>query len=176
MNSIRRSLTTVALVTTVVTGAGSSVAAQIGAGARIRVSLKPPVRRTLVGTFDTLRNDSLRITAESGVVNVPLADIRALEVSTGRHSLSRTGVRIGTIVGIAAGLAVGIANLDHCGDTAFSDLCQISNASLLIVSPALGGLAGAGLGWLVGSRFHAEGWKVVPAGPNRVSIIFSLQH
>ena len=169
-----RSITRAALVTTIVSGASSSLAAQIGAGARIRVSLKPPMRRTLVGTLDTLRNDSLQIQAESGIVNVPLADIETLEVSTGRHSLSRTGVRIGTIAGMAAGLAVGTAHLDDCGSTAFSDICGTSNASLLIVSSVAGGLAGAGLGWLVGSRFHAEGWKVVPTGPHRVAITFSL--
>jgi hypothetical protein len=164
---------------------GSSLYAQIDPGARIRVRMATSPSRLLVGTVDSIWDNSLSLRVEdpSKVVIVPLDAISTLELSNGRHSLGRKGATVGGVVGLLTGLGVGIATYETCDPNGFSDLCEVGNITRPLLYAVFGAAAGIGAGGLVGARFHADTWapvsvprlEMAPVSLNRLGLTVSFR-
>jgi hypothetical protein len=162
-----RSLSTAALL---LATTGSSLSAQLSPGARIRVRYDTTATITVVGTLDSIWDNSLSVRVNaSKVVAVPLDAISTLELSTGRHRTGGKGAKIGAAFGVLTGLVVGImaaSNEPKCGTGFLSDFCEDMKPAQTFayagIGAVAGSLAGAGVGWLVGEQFHADSWMPVP--------------
>jgi hypothetical protein len=148
---------------------GFPLSAQLGPGGRIRVRYDTSATVTLVGTLDSIWDNSLSVRMDaSKVVTVRLDAISTLELSTGRHRTGGKGARIGAALGVLTGLFVGIAasNEQKCGTGFLSDFCESMSPARTFayagIGAVAGSLAGAGVGWLVGEQFHADSWLPVP--------------
>ena len=135
-------------------------------GTRIRVATNMPSHRRFVGSLISADADSVRLTSSSDgkVVAVANASIVRLEKSRGRHSNPGGGALIGGLIGGGLGLALGvIASTDDSG------WYQVGGAEIAAGTAVLG-LAGAGLGALVGAASHKEKWEPLPspAAPSTV--------
>jgi hypothetical protein len=142
----------------------------VGVGSRVRVSAPEVAGDELIGTVDTVRNDTLVVLAGDPSVLwiVPFPSIAKLEVSSGKRSHAGRGAGIGFLAGLVIGGAIGYASGDeNCGGSGWGSLCI--EKSELAVAAGLGfGLVGIGIGALVGSGFEAERWAYVPLENIRV--------
>jgi hypothetical protein len=122
--------------------------ATIPIGTRVRVTRTDQTQ--LVGEAVNMRGDTLwaATSRDSAAVPVPLNTIRTLE----RPRLHRHAGR-GALIGLLAGVALGLA-VPNCSPSEM--FCPASEA-------VGDGLAGAGLGALVGAAIRTQsGWEPVP--------------
>jgi hypothetical protein len=144
-------------------------------GARVRVFVADTTHTAksdhLIATLVDFRDDAIVLRREShGVASeLPLAQIRRLEVSEGRKSKSGSGARIGLIAGIGGGIG---AAFIACADGGCEE-AEGGNDYTGLVAAAFGlggGLVGAGLGAVTGSFFHSEDWVAVPLPNARLGL------
>lgn len=139
-------------------------------GHRVRLTLQPDPRShratRIIGTLMRLDADSIAVYDEArlAVVTAAWEAARRLEASRGRRSYAGRGALIGLAAGAGGGIATGLL---VCG----GGNCSSSGGdwqSLVVGGLGLGGgLAGAGIGTLVGAMLSGERWETVPLGPAR---------
>jgi len=107
--------------------------------------------------------DTLAVSDADHVSSFALADIKQLEVSDGSRSYRFLGAGVGLVVGATATILIANSggSTSLCDRSANQD--AMSSSECLGIY-ALGGVVGAGLGYLVGSLIHSESWKPVPLG------------
>lgn len=145
----------------------------VAPGDRVRVTARNIDPDPLVGTLVALGADTcvLEVKSRAEPLALPLASVTKLEVSRERRSKAGIGATVGFIGGALAGAVIAIASLDEeCG--VLSPDCDL-NEDLESIAPAavLGGLAGIGVGVLVGSVLKVDRWEEVPLDRLRVSIM-----
>lgn len=105
--------------------------------------------------------DTIALAVAGSTTSYSLNALRRLEVSGGRRSHWLAGAGVGFLVGAGAAFAVlysgGSTSL--CNQSANQDAMSSGEC---IGLTALGGLAGAGLGAVIGSRLRSERWQDVP--------------
>jgi hypothetical protein len=121
------------------------------------------------GRLDHLGPDGITLAGASSSTRHPLASVTRIEISRGERSRWLAGAGAGLVVG-AVGTYVALdrgGSTNPCDPSANQD--AIGQGSCLGLAAA-GGLAGAGLGALVGSLFRSERWEEVPEDRWRVSL------
>lgn len=135
-------------------------------GARVRLSLKAdPVRferQRVLGLLVGFEGDTMLVSHQPGGPGraVPLDKVETFEVSTGRKSSAGKGALIGLAGGAAAGVgaALIVCDDDECVGSGYG-----SYKGLVAGVFGVGGaLFGAGVGALVGGRFHGDRWERIP--------------
>lgn len=132
--------------------------AQLDAGSRIRVTT---ARHARVGTLVSLGSDSLRYTRsrDTAVTAIPVAAVVRLERSAGKRPATGRGAKIGALVGAGFGLFLGIAaSADNSG-------WWEVGAEDIAAAAAIVGVAGAGVGALIGAASKQDRWEPVPLSP-----------
>jgi hypothetical protein len=149
-------------------------------GARVRLTLpcddaRPSPARSgrttcrIEGRLDHLGPDGITLTGGASSTRHPLASVTRIEISRGERSRWLAGAAAGFVSG-AAGTYVALnrgGSTNPCDPSANQD--AIGQGACLGLAAA-GGLAGAGLGALVGSLFRSERWEDVPKDRWRVSL------
>lgn len=156
-----------AIVTGLATVGGATASADEGRpateGRRVRITAPGFAGRPVIGTLVAIETTkvTVRPAKSSEVVAIPRGDVTRFEISTKKSRKGR-GAGIGALVGLGVGAAVGYAAGDDCGaPDAPSIVCIPRPASAAGV-----GLAGAGLGAVLGLIVApGEKWeKSDPAG------------
>ena len=114
----------------------------------------------LTGRLDRWAPDSLTLAESETTTPFALADLKRLQVSEGQRSYKFLGAGVGAVIG--AGLTYLILNSG--GSTALcnqSENQDAMNSSECVGLYALGGLGGAGIGFLIGGMIHSERWQDV---------------
>lgn len=119
------------------------------AGDLVRIEVAGHAARK-IGTLIRLTPDTLILDADP----IPRQQIKGLERSSGRKSRWLRGLAVGFGAGMAAGAIVGAAH--PCLDGEFTQLWCAGFFG------AIGAVAGAPIGALIGSRSHTERWRRVP--------------
>ena len=123
----------------------------------------PARSRQLIASLVEFRKDAVvvRRNGHEEPAAIPLDRIRRLEVSTQRTSKAHAGALIGLGAGIAGGVLTAIVVCED-GQCEEAEGSYDYTGLVAAVFGLGGGLAGAGLGALTGSLFHAEEWRAVP--------------
>jgi len=105
--------------------------------------------------------DTLAISEADHISSFALADVKQFEVSDGSRSYRFLGAGVGLVVGTTATILIANSggSTSLCDRSANQD--ALSSKECLGIY-ALGGVVGAGLGYLVGSLIHSESWRPVP--------------
>jgi len=136
-------------------------------GSRVRVTfpcrLTPSTARDckVAGRLARWDPDSLTVSTADHTTPFALRDLSRLEVSQGQKSYRFLGAGLGAVIGAGTTFLI----LNSGGSTAPCDRSANQDAmssSECLGLYALGGLAGAGLGFLVGGMIHSERWQDVP--------------
>lgn len=126
-------------------------------------------RCRLVGGLVRLGADTITIATAASTTSLSLSRLNGVEVSRVHGSRWLAGAGVGFLVG--AGVTTVILNSG--GSTSLCDRSAnqdaISSGECLGLT-ALGGLAGAGLGALIGSRIRTERWQDIPVERLRVGL------
>lgn len=142
-------------------------------GTRVRLSVPcDPNGATCVvaGTFVKSGEDSIRIASGEGqsTTGYGLSAVRRIEVGDGYRTHRALGAGIGFVAG--AGITYFVTSTggstSPCDRSANQD--AMSSTECLGLA-AVGGVAGAGLGFLIGSLFRSERWRNVPLEQFRLS-------
>ncbi len=133
-----------------------SLAAQVEAGSRIRVTTMPSSPGRRIGTLVSLDQDTLRWSRwdTTSVIKVPIASVARLERSIGRRSNTGRGAMIGGLIGAGFGLFLGIAaSTDDGWDVGVDDMAAVTG---------IVGAGGLGVGAIIGSLSIRDRWEPVP--------------
>lgn len=149
-------------------------------GARVRLTVpcelatqQAPQRSSVcvfTGKLAGWRTDAIDLEVDGRRNSYNPHTVKQLEVSRGSRSHWLLGAGIGFVVGAGSTFLV----LHQGGSTAMCD--QSANQDAIgstecLGLVGLGGLAGAGLGALIGSRFRSERWQNVSHGRVRMSLV-----
>lgn len=165
-------LRTTALVLVILSSPGSALAAQEEAprpGSRVRLTY--PCGRgaaetcRVAGELVRLREDTITVATAETTTSVGRTAISRLELSLGQRSHRWVGAGAGFVVGAGATWLVLGAHCDLSGN---QDAIGAGECAGLTV---LGGLAGAGLGYLVGGLIRAERWQDMPVDRLRLGVV-----
>lgn len=173
-------LRTTALVLVILSSPGSALAAQEEAprpGSRVRLTYPcgPSGRGAaetcrVAGELVSLREDTITVATAETTTSVGRTAISRLEVSRGQRSHRWVGAGAGFVVGAGATWLV----LHSGGSTALCDRSANQDAMAggeCAGLTVLGGLAGAGLGYLVGALIRAERWQDMPVDRLRLGVV-----
>lgn len=138
---------------------------QVGAGHRVRVTTK---ERQLIGIVRSVDGGSISMIEIAGdsVVVAP-ADVRGIEVSAGWRSNKGRGARIGAGMGLAAGVVLGaLPRRDASAPGAFfgDDFESLETMGRILTYGFAGSVAGAVVGYAIGSRSTSELWLASDTG------------
>jgi hypothetical protein len=123
----------------------------------------------LVGTVLALRPDTI-VVGNDEPVELAISSLTRLEVSRGRESKARTGGIVGLIGGAVAGAVICIAS--KCSLTSQSvEPLEDEGLNSIALAAALGGVAGYGVGVLIGSTIKVDRWEEVPLDRLRVTLL-----
>ena len=134
-------------------------------GGRVRVKADGADKGWIVGKLRELPGDSVRLWTgvhprdSLSVATHSLPSLVSFERSRGKRSQSSQGAWIGLSAGVVAGLIVGAATYEECSGCLAPDPGTAGSA---ILGGVLFGLAGLGLGALIGSQIDAEHWEPIP--------------
>lgn len=141
-------------------------------GTRVRLSVPcDPNGATCVvaGTFVKAGEDSIRIASGQSTIGYGLSAVHRVEASDGYRTHRALGAGIGFVVG--AGITYFVTSTggstSPCDRSANQD--ALSSTECLGLA-AVGGVAGAGLGFLIGGLFRSERWRSVPLEQFRLSV------
>lgn len=147
----------------------------VAPGDRVRVTAPTVAKERLIGTVVKLGADTcwLEVEGRASPLTLPLAQVYKLEVSRGRKSKAGTGSIVGFIGGAVTGAAIAAASIDEKEESFFSpDYGDLSDElGSIALGAALGGVAGAGVGALIGLTIKVDRWERVPLTRMRVSIV-----
>jgi hypothetical protein len=170
----------VALVCCSLLAGGGIAVAQVQPGARLR--LTHPCDQTgqpgaggdrtgcrSEGTLVLWQGDTLTVASGQSITRYGVGAISRLQVSRGTRSHRLAGAGIGFLAGggVAAAVLYTGGSTSQCDQSANQDAMSTGEC---IGLTALGGLAGAGLGAIVGGFFRTERWEDVPLEQLRVSL------
>ena len=121
------------------------------------------------GKFVTLRADTITLAMAESTTSYGLNSISRLEVSRGYRSHWLVGAGAGFLVGAGVTFVVlnGGGSTSICDQSANQD--AISSGECIGLA-ALGGVAGAGLGAIIGGLVRTERWQDVPVKRLRVNL------
>lgn len=154
--------------------------AQVEPGARVRVTFPcepglPPAAGARErscreeGRVVSVGGQTMTLATTTSTRDYPLNGIGLIEVSRGGRSRWRAGAGAGFVIG--AGGTFALLNrgdsTNPCDSSANQDAMGMGACVGL---SALGGVAGAGVGALIGNLFRTEEWERVPADRVRVSL------
>jgi hypothetical protein len=130
-----------------------------------------------------LRAERDGLEVRTDTVAVPRSEIDRLEISAGRHRQTALGATIGFSVGAAAGFVFGILSYKECVPQGIGMNClvePVTVANSAVSGAAAFGLAGAGVGAVIGSLFHSQRWEnvavnVVPARDQGLRLAVSFR-
>ena len=127
---------------------------QVQTGARIRVTSSANKLVKEVGVVREVAGDSLVFASDrsSQSWTVAMRELDRLEVSTGRHRKTLTGLGIGLLGGGVTSALIGAA---ACQDGFFT------KAECVAGSGMMGALAGMLIGTIAGAATRTEGWRGV---------------
>jgi hypothetical protein len=139
-------------------------------GARIRVTSPTRDARPVIGTLVNLERDTLTMIAmsDSHAVALPVASVRALEISRGRVTHLDRDAGIGFLVGAGAGALIGAAEYTPRRPQGFEIVLFDSRGTHAAAGAVVGGLVGLGLGLAVGSH-GSERWVGVDPASVRIT-------
>jgi hypothetical protein len=121
-----------------------------------------------VGTVLALRPDTIVVDNDELLV-LAISSLTKLEVSRGTESRARTGGIVGLVGGAVAGAVICIAS--QCSLTSQSgEPLEDEGLNSIALAAALGGVAGYGVGVLIGSTIKVDRWEDVPLDRLRVTI------
>ncbi len=145
--------------------------AGVAAGARVRVTSPSDNLKKHVGTIMEVRADSVVVSGRQGPRSVALANITALDVSTGtRTRVMRSGL-IGFGAGALVGAGLGAAAHEDCKEKCFY-VIQTSRGQDMALGAVVLGAAGLITGSVIGALTHTDRWE--PRGPSvRVGMVGS---
>lgn len=123
----------------------------------------------LDGTLVRLGADTITLAVAQSITGYGLNAISRVEVSRGHRSQWLPGAGVGFLVGagVAWVLLNGGGSTSPCDRSANQDAI---GSGACIGLAALGGLAGAGLGAVIGGRVRTERWQDVPLEHLRISL------
>jgi hypothetical protein len=141
----------------------------VKAGDRVRVMAPSVSVSPFVGTFVAIEADSLVVHDSVHTWRLSLASVEQVDFSQGRKSHTLLGAGIGFLVGggVAVALLYTGGSTSLCDQSANQDAM---NSGECIGLTALGGLAGAGLGAIIGGFIRTERWQGIPLKRLRVSL------
>ena len=116
---------------------------------------------TLSGRLARWESDSLAVATSDRTIPFAFQDLDRLEVSQGRKSYKFLGAGLGALIGAGVSYLI----LNSGGSTApcnRSENQDAMNSGECLGLYALGGLAGAGIGFVIGGAIHSESWQDVP--------------
>src|SRR5262245_7486269 len=116
---------------------------------------------TMVGSLARWEADSLAVATADRTTPFALRDVNRLESSQGQKSYRFLGAGLGAVMGAGATYLI----LNSGGSTSLCDQSanqDAMNSSECLGLYALGGLAGAGIGFVIGGLIHSEHWQDVP--------------
>lgn len=149
-------------------------------GARVRLALpceagRPPGTETPTGVCHeegrlvSVQGRAIALATAESTRSYPLSVVTRLEVSRGTRSRWRTGAAVGLLAG--AGGTFALLNRGDSTNPCDSSTNQDAmGMSACVGVAALGGVAGAGVGALIGKLFRTEEWQRVPTDQVRVSL------
>lgn len=139
---------------------------QIAVGDRVRIRAAEPAPGRFTGTVLQPTHDWITLRTDTGQVVIPLRAINRIELSLGRsHSKAvRRGMHIGGVLGLVTGIVFAVAYTCEGAD------CLV--APVIIFGAPLGlalggGIAGAVVGYGVGTRWPPEVWQRMAPTPAR---------
>ena len=138
-------------------------------GDRVRVSAPGIGVERLVATVLTAKPDTIVVQSREPLA-LPIASVTRLELSRDRKSRARLGMAIGFWSGAIAGGVIA-ASLEDAEDNFIMDSNPSDAGGALLGSALLGGIAGTGLGALIGSIFRVDQWAAMPLHRIRVTIV-----
>jgi hypothetical protein len=134
----------------------AALPAQIQTGQRLRVRTTT-APEPLIGTLLSFSTDTLILQTADDTLPLGIRTIQRVEVSRGMGHAGGRGAKIGAFVGVPAGAILGVVAHQSCTE---DDACFYEEPLPEIVGGAFfGGLAGAGLGYIIGSTKRREQWK-----------------
>ncbi len=158
----------------------------LGVGSRLRVAAicdsgqSPPAEAGPVcsstGNLVSLEHDSITVEASNATYTYAISDLVRAEVSDGFRSYKWVGAGVGGALGAAVTYLV----LNTGGSSGSTSLCDRSanqdaaSMGLCLGLWVLGGLAGAGLGSIVGGFITVEEWRELSLDSLRVGIRLRL--
>lgn len=127
-------------------------------GQRVRITAPSRSMLEMVGTVQGRTANGLLFRPDegAGALEVPFESVTRLQIRR-RHSNAGTGALIGGLVGGVLGGVAGAAS----GCDADQWCVGPAGGSLVALGVVLVGGVGAGLGALIGSAIHSEGWRDV---------------
>jgi len=145
---------------------------QLAPGQQVRATAPAFGLERAHATIEAVAGDTLVLRAATSQ-RVPFASQERLEVRTGRRSHWLLGAGAGFVVG--AGVTYVLLRSDPPGNVGTALCDQSGNQDAIgtgecLGLAALGGLAGAGLGALIGSFIKSDTWEEVPRERFRVGI------
>ena len=127
-----------------------------------RIRIKQVDGAVLTGTLTTLSAETIHLSMDSsrveGTIAIPRSQIATLE----RQEGTRGWVGAGSITGLLAGGAIAWATLPNRDCPGGDYGCVRAAVARSVGYVALGIVAGAVVGALVGSAFRTENWAIVP--------------
>ena len=114
----------------------------------------------IAGRLARWEADSLAVTTSDRTTPFALSELDRLEISGGQKSYRFLGAGLGAVIGAGATYLI----LNSGGSTAPCDRSanqDAMNSGECLGLYTLGGLAGAGLGFLIGGMIHSERWQDV---------------
>jgi hypothetical protein len=135
---------------------------------RIRLWVGPD-ELALVGNLAGLDRDTVVITHEpnGARVAVPLEWLQRLETSQGRHSHTGRGALYGFVLGATTTAGVVLLNCGLAEDSCSSSGGDWTGLAAAVLGLA-GGLAGTGIGAVVGAMIRTERWQEIPVQRLRI--------
>ncbi len=124
------------------------------------------------GHLAAVREDTIILSGQEAIRAFPLSAATRVEVSRGTRSRWLAGAGIGFLIGASSTYVL----LNRGGSTNPCDPSANQDAigtGACVGLAALGGVAGAGLGALIGKLFRSECWQDVPV--QRVRVTLGLQ-
>lgn len=121
-----------------------------------------------MGTFVRSPRDSITIAAADSTLSYGLDAVTRLEVSEGYRSHWLVGAGVGFVAG--AGITFLVVNGGSTSICDRSDNQDAASSGECIGLVALGGVAGAGVGAIIGSLIRTERWQDVPVERVRVGL------
>lgn len=136
----------------------------VGDRVRIKADARTLAGGSTIGTLVSTSEDSVVIDADGGLLYIPAASVRRLDVSRGRRNRGTgllRGAGGGLLIGGVAGAVIGAATYEECRSEEFLGclLSPTSPAESAMWGGFVVGVVGAVIGGVVGLASPGERWQ-----------------